>query len=43
MVQAFAPLLIEAKGCIVNNSSAAAVAPFPLNSEYEISSEIFPD
>ena len=27
MLQAFAPLLIEAKGCVVNNSSANAYAP----------------
>jgi 1-acylglycerone phosphate reductase len=30
MLQAFAPLLIEAKGCVVNNTSANSVAPFPL-------------
>lgn len=29
MLQAFAPLLIEAKGCIVNNTSANAYAPMP--------------
>lgn len=33
MVQAFAPLLIKAKGCIVNNTSANAVVPMPLMSE----------
>lgn len=33
MLQAFAPLLIEAKGCVVNNTSANAVAPFPLLSK----------
>lgn len=40
MVQAFAPLLIKAKGCIVNNSSAAAVAPFPLNSKLDAIGDI---
>ena len=33
MLQAFAPLLIEAKGCVVNNTSANSVAPFPLMSK----------
>jgi 1-acylglycerone phosphate reductase len=33
MLQAFAPLLIETKGCVVNNTSANAVAPFPLMSK----------
>lgn len=33
MVQAFAPLLIEAKGCIVNNPSANAYAPMPIMSK----------
>jgi NAD(P)-dependent dehydrogenase (short-subunit alcohol dehydrogenase family) len=33
MLQAFAPLLIEARGCLVNNTSASAVCPFPLMSE----------
>ena len=28
MIQAFAPLLIEAKGCVVNNTSASGVLPF---------------
>ncbi|KAI9705381.1 MAG: hypothetical protein M1820_005211 [Bogoriella megaspora] len=28
MIQAFAPLLIKAKGCVVNNTSASGVAPF---------------
>ncbi|KIX02150.1 uncharacterized protein Z518_08089 [Rhinocladiella mackenziei CBS 650.93] len=28
MIQAFAPLLIEAKGCIVNNTSVSGVVPF---------------
>jgi NAD(P)-dependent dehydrogenase (short-subunit alcohol dehydrogenase family) len=32
MLQAFAPLLIEAKGCVVNNTSANSVAPFPFMS-----------
>jgi NAD(P)-dependent dehydrogenase (short-subunit alcohol dehydrogenase family) len=32
MLQAFAPLLIEARGCLVNNTSANAVAPMPLMS-----------
>ena len=27
MIQAFAPLLIKAKGCIVNNSSVSATVP----------------
>lgn len=33
MVQAFAPLLINAKGCIVNNTSANSVVPMPLMSK----------
>ena len=33
MTQAFAPLLIEAKGCLVNNTSAAAFTPIPLSSK----------
>ena len=36
MIQAFAPLLIKAKGCIVNNTSANAVAPFAFMSKYSI-------
>lgn len=32
MVQAFAPLVIKAKGCIVNNTSANALIPMPLMS-----------
>jgi 1-acylglycerone phosphate reductase len=32
MLQAFAPLLIEAKGCVVNNTSANSVAPIPFMS-----------
>ena len=38
MVQAFAPLLIKAKGCIVNNTSANAVVPMPLLSNLPDSS-----
>ncbi|SPN99134.1 related to 1-Acyl dihydroxyacetone phosphate reductase and related dehydrogenases [Cephalotrichum gorgonifer] len=34
MLQAFAPLLIKAKGCVVNNASASAYAPFPFTSVY---------
>ncbi|CAG9947795.1 unnamed protein product [Clonostachys rosea f. rosea IK726] len=34
MLQAFAPLLIEAKGCVVNNSSCSAVLPMGLCSIY---------
>ncbi|KAF3056653.1 NADPH-dependent 1-acyldihydroxyacetone phosphate reductase [Daldinia childiae] len=37
MLQAFAPLLIEAKGCIVNNSSASAYSPMALTSIYNSS------
>ncbi|KAI0849158.1 NAD(P)-binding protein [Daldinia vernicosa] len=37
MLQAFAPLLIEAKGCIVNNSSASAYSPMALSSVYNSS------
>jgi NAD(P)-dependent dehydrogenase (short-subunit alcohol dehydrogenase family) len=33
MFQAFAPLLIKAKGCIVNNSSASTYARFPFSSK----------
>jgi 1-acylglycerone phosphate reductase len=33
MLQAFAPLLIEAKGCVVNNTSANSVTPFPMMSK----------
>jgi NAD(P)-dependent dehydrogenase (short-subunit alcohol dehydrogenase family) len=33
MLQAFAPLLIEAKGCLVNNSSANAHLPMPAMSK----------
>lgn len=33
MVRAFAPLLIKARGTIVNNASANAVIPMPLMSE----------
>ena len=34
MLQAFAPLLIEAKGCLVNNTSANAYLPMPFMSNY---------
>ncbi|TVY93909.1 Short-chain dehydrogenase [Lachnellula willkommii] len=34
MLQAFAPLLIKAKGCVVNNSSANAYIPMPFMSIY---------
>ncbi|KPM42837.1 hypothetical protein AK830_g3728 [Neonectria ditissima] len=34
ILQAFAPLLIPAKGCIVNNSSANAYTPMPFMSAY---------
>ncbi|KAI1481810.1 NAD(P)-binding protein [Daldinia eschscholtzii] len=37
MLQAFAPLLIKAKGCVVNNSSASAYSPMALNSVYNSS------
>ncbi|KAI1646786.1 NAD(P)-binding protein [Daldinia loculata] len=37
MLQAFAPLLIEAKGCVVNNSSASAYSPMALTSVYNSS------
>ena len=33
MLQAFAPLLIKAKGCVVNNTSASAVVPIPFGSK----------
>lgn len=36
IVQAFAPLLINAKGCIVNNASVNAVFPMPFMSKYVI-------
>lgn len=32
MVQAFAPLLIKAKGCLVNNASVSAIVPMALGS-----------
>ncbi|KAJ2965254.1 hypothetical protein NQ176_g10702 [Zarea fungicola] len=32
MMQAFAPLLIEARGCLVNNSSITGALPFPFTS-----------
>jgi 1-acylglycerone phosphate reductase len=34
MIQAFAPLLIKAKGTIVNNASVSGVMPFVYQSEY---------
>ncbi|KAK8007621.1 NAD(P)-binding domain protein [Apiospora arundinis] len=34
MVQAFAPLLIEARGCLVNNTSVGAYMPMPFSSIY---------
>lgn len=34
ILQAFSPLLIQAKGCVVNNSSASAHVPFPFGSKY---------
>ncbi|KAF2708915.1 short-chain dehydrogenase/reductase [Pleomassaria siparia CBS 279.74] len=34
MLQAFAPLLIKSRGCVVNNTSANAVCPMPLMSVY---------
>ncbi|KAI1452134.1 NAD(P)-binding protein [Annulohypoxylon moriforme] len=34
MIQAFAPLLVEAGGCIVNQSSAAGYVPMPFGSIY---------
>lgn len=40
MLQAFAPLLINAKGCIINNSSANARAPFPLLSTSSLLSTV---
>lgn len=37
VLQAFAPLLIEARGCVVNQSSAAGYLPMPFLSEFYIS------
>jgi short-subunit dehydrogenase len=38
MIQAFVPLLIKAKGCVVNNTSASGVLPFgPFGSIYNSS------
>ncbi|KAL5315669.1 hypothetical protein ACEPPN_016539 [Leptodophora sp. 'Broadleaf-Isolate-01'] len=37
MIQAFAPLLVEAKGCIVNNASVAGVMPVYFESVYNAS------
>jgi hypothetical protein len=34
MVQAFAPLLIQARGIVVNQSSAAGYVPMPFGSQY---------
>jgi 1-acylglycerone phosphate reductase len=34
MVQVFSPMLIEAKGCIVNNSSVVGLSPTPFNSMF---------
>lgn len=39
MLQAFAPLLIKAKGCIVNNTSANAIIPMALMSKCPILSQ----
>lgn len=36
LMQAFAPLLIEAKGCLVNNTSASAYSPFPFMSKWSL-------
>lgn len=36
MLQAFAPLLIKTKGCLVNNTSVSAVAPMPFLSKCRI-------
>ncbi|KAF4982775.1 hypothetical protein FZEAL_1676 [Fusarium zealandicum] len=41
MLQAFAPLLINAKGCIVNNTSSNAQLPLPLMSIYNASKAAF--
>jgi short-subunit dehydrogenase len=32
MVQVFSPMLIKAKGCIVNNASVGGLSPIPFNS-----------
>lgn len=40
VLQAFAPLLVEAKGCVVNQSSAAAYLPMPFLSQYYISPQL---
>lgn len=39
MLQAFAPLLIKSKGCVVNNTSANAYVPMPLMGNLE---ELYP-
>ena len=45
MVQAFAPLLIEAGGCLVNNASVSAYMPMPFSGESllgEVSNHWYP-
>lgn len=42
MVQAFAPLLIAAKGCIVNNTSANAQLPMPFMSKLSMCLQLLP-
>ncbi|KAG4433147.1 hypothetical protein IFR05_011360 [Cadophora sp. M221] len=37
MIQAFAPLLVEARGCVVNNASVAGVMPVYFESVYNAS------
>ena len=34
VLQAFAPLLVEARGCVVNHASAAGYLPMPFLSQY---------
>lgn len=41
MLQAFAPLLIKAKGCIVNNSSVNAYVPMPFMSKCAMLLKLF--
>lgn len=36
MIQAFAPLLVNAKGCVVNNASVSGVLPFVYQSAYHL-------
>lgn len=38
MLQAFAPLLIEAQGCVINQSSAAGSIPMPFGSQFRLPS-----